>query len=155
MEESFTNKTATAFEEAKDLIAKEAATCVIIKNDNIIHCAKGPGIAPLIGLYENNPELLKDSFVVDKVIGKAAAMMSVLGGAKKVYGVLMSKAGFAYLNEHHVEAEYGKCVAFISNRTKDGLCPLEKTVLDVSDESEAYYLLKDTISKLMQAKAKA
>lgn len=132
---------------AVQMIKEEKASCVIIKKNEIIYSAYGHGVAPLIALYENEPEILKDAFIVDKVIGKAAAMIAVLGGASKVYGLLMSTAAESYLKEYNIHAEYGRCVEVISNRTGDGLCPLEKTVLNVDDAETAYHLLKDTISK--------
>lgn len=136
---------------AKQMITEEKASCVIIKNNTIVHSAIGNGVKPLIALYENNPEMLKGAFVVDKVIGKAAAMIAVLGGATKVYGVVMSKAAEEYLHHKKIPAKYGRCVDVISNRTGDGLCPLEKAVMDIDDPATAYQVLKDTIRKLTKA----
>jgi hypothetical protein len=136
---------------ATQMIKEEIASCIIIKNNTIIHTAKGPGVAPLIALYENNPEMLKDSYIVDKVIGKAAAMIAVLGGANKVYGHVMSKAAQSYLKERNIITEYGRCVEVISNRTGDGLCPLEKSIMDVEDAKIGYLRLKDTIRKFSKA----
>ncbi len=137
--------------EAKQMIKNEKASCVIIKNHTIIHSAKGPGVAPLIALYENNPDILKDAIVVDKVIGKAAAMIAECGGVKKVYGIVMSTAARSYLFEHNIQAGYDTCVNIISNRSGDGLCPLEKAVMHVGNAQEAYIILKDTIKKLHKA----
>lgn len=134
--------------EAKQMIRNEKASCVIIKNHAIIHSSKGPGVAPLIALYENNPDILEGALVVDKVIGKAAAMIADCSGVKKVYGIVMSTAARSYLFEHNIQAAYGMCVNIISNRTGDGLCPLEKAVMDVENAQEAYILVKDTIKKL-------
>jgi hypothetical protein len=136
---------------ATRLIKDDKASCVIIKNNNIIHSDKAPGIAPLISLYENKPEVLKNAFVVDKVIGKAAAMIAVLGGASKVYGVLVSESAVEYLKKHNIPVEFGKCIDSISNRTGDGMCPLEETVMDIDDPKLAYQKLKETIKRLMKA----
>lgn len=132
------------------MIKNEEASCVIIKNNNIIHTDKAPGIKPLISLYENKPEFLKDAFVVNKVIGKAAAMMAVLGGASKVYGVLTSKSAVEFLNKNNVPIEYGELIEKISNRAGDGICPLEETVMDVEEPELAYPMLKETIKHLMK-----
>lgn len=133
------------------MIKNEQASCVVIKDNNIIHTDKAPGIAPLIYLYENKPELLKGAFVVDKVIGKAAAMMAVLGGASKVYGVLMSQSAIEFLKQRNIPVDYGECIDRISNRAGDGICPLEETVMDIDDPELAYPKLKETIKRLMQA----
>jgi len=133
------------------MINNEQASCVIIKNNNIIHTDKAPGIKPLIYLYENKPEIMKNAFIVDKVIGKAAAMMAVLGGASKVYGVLISKSAIEYLNRNNIPVEYGECIERISNRAGDGICPLEETVMDIEDPQIAYERLKETIKRLTKA----
>lgn len=133
------------------MIKNEQASCVIIKNNDIIHTDKAPGIAPLIYLYENKPEILKDAFVVDKIIGKAAATVAVLGGAAKVYGVLISRSAIEYLNKHNIPAEYGECIEKIKNRAGDGICPLEESVMDVDDPAIAYERLKETIKRLTKA----
>lgn len=137
--------------QAKQMIKEEKASCVIIKDNAIVYTDLGPGVKPLISLYENHPEILKDAFVVDKVIGKAAAMMAVLGGATKVYGLLMSKSAQIYLGEQHIDADCERWVDVISNRKGDGLCPLEKSVLNEDNAEAAYLILKDTIRKLMSA----
>ena len=138
-------------EKAKRMIRNGQASCVIIKNNKIIHTASGQGIAPLIVIYENNPEFLKDSTVVDKVIGKAAAMMIILGGAKKAYGEIMSAAACDYLSARNCKVGYSERIDVINNRSGDGMCPLENSVLDTDDPETGYHLLKETISRLRNA----
>lgn len=151
IEGSVPKKECDTLNHAKQMIKEEKATCIIIKDNTIIYKASGRGVKPLIELYENNPDILKDAFVVDKVIGKAAAMIAVLGGATKVYGVLMSSAAQTYLNNHTIPNDCGRCVEIISNRTGDGMCPLETAVMDTDDPEQAYKLLKETIQRLMKA----
>lgn len=138
-------------EKAKRMIKSRQASCVIIKDNKIVRTAIGQGIAPLISVYENEPEILKDAFVVDKVIGKAAAMMMILGGAKRVYGEIMSAAACDYLTDRGCRVDYGERIDVISNRSGDGMCPLENSVLDTDDPETGYHLLKETICRLRNA----
>lgn len=78
----------------------------------------------------------------DKIVGKAAAMLFVYGGAKKVYGEVMSAPAFAFLRSRGVEAAYGTLAERIVNRSGDGLCPMETAVLGTDSPEEAYALLK-------------
>lgn len=135
-------------EKAKQMIKNGQASCVIIKNNNIISTATGQGISPLISIYEDKPEILDGAFVVDKIIGKAAAMMIVLGGAKRAYGEIMSASAFDYLKEHGCVTEYGERIEVVVNRAGDGMCPLERSVLDTDDPEVGYHLLKETINRL-------
>lgn len=138
-------------ERAKQMIKNGQASCVIIKDNRIIRTAIGQGITPLISVYENEPEILTNAFVVDKVIGKAAAMMIILGGAKRVYGEIMSAAAYTYLTERGCRADYGERIDVIANRSGDGMCPLENSVLDIDDPEAGYHLLKETINHLRSA----
>jgi len=138
------------FEEAKKMLKNSQASCVVIRNKEIIHTADGRGVSPIMNLHDNYPGLLRDAFVVDKMIGKAAAVILVLGGTTRVYGEKMSAAGLEYLEEHGVRAEYGRYIDVISNRNRDGLCPLEQSVLEIDEPESALANLRETIYRLTQ-----
>jgi len=137
--------------EARQIIGRGQASCVVIKGLRIIHTADGRGVSPLVDLYENNPQKLAGALVVDKVIGKAAAIIIVLGGASFAYGELMSAAAREFLTQHGVKVESGRCLNVISNRAGNGICPLEMAVLDVNDSNEGYTILKETMARLRAA----
>ena len=63
---------------ALNLISEDTAACVVIKGGVIVRTEYGRGIGPMMKLYESG--ILKDAFVVDKIVGKAAAMIMTLGG---------------------------------------------------------------------------
>ena len=75
--------------EARRLILEEDAPCVFLKDGKIAKVGEGTGVRPLIAVLEQEPELFRGAEVVDKIVGKAAAMLSVLGGAKRVVGLTM------------------------------------------------------------------
>ena len=146
-----TEPAAFAAEKATRLVETGKRSCAVIKNGKIISTAKGQGIAPLLTFYENEPEILKGAFVIDKVIGKAAAMILILGGTQQVYGALMSSAALEYLTEHGCKADFGKKIDVVANRSGDGICPLESSVMDIEDPQIGYHRLKETISQLKNA----
>ncbi len=139
-----------ALEEAKGIIQRGEYTCIVLQGEQIIYQAEGRGVSPLMRLYESEPAKLKNAVVADKIIGKAAAMLLVLGGARYVYGATMSAAGLAYLQKHGIRAEYGRCVDVISNRTRTGICPIERSVLEIDDPRKGLEHMKAAIAKLMR-----
>ncbi|MCL2839532.1 MAG: DUF1893 domain-containing protein [Defluviitaleaceae bacterium] len=147
--ESFAPK---SLEEAKAYIKSGEYTCVVMHNGEVTYKTSGIGIKPIMHLFENERETLKDAQVADKVIGKAAAMMLTLAGVKYVYGEIMSVSGRDFLSSRGIPTGYGQCVDAISNRKKDGICPLEQSVLAVDSPEEAYPILKATIAQLMHQK---
>ena len=138
--------------QALQLIDSGEASCVVVQNGDIVHAACGRGVSPLLALYQNEPQKLKDAFVFDKIIGKAAAVILVLGGTQKVYGAVMSLAGEKYLKEHRLALEYGSLVDSILNVKKDGVCPIEHSVLDVDDLQQCYKRIVDTVKVLQEKK---
>jgi len=134
---------------ALELMSREPISCVVMQNGTTVYTADGRGVSPLLRLYDNSPNTLKEAFVVDKIIGKAAAMLLVLGGAVRVYGVVMSVPGCAYLEQHGIETAYDRRVDFITNRDRNGICPIEGAVLDIDDPHEGLTAIRATIDRLM------
>ena len=137
--------------EALKLINQGKSSCVIIRGCSIIHTADGRGVSPLLKAYANEPEILLNAFVVDKIIGKAAAMILVLGRVSRVYGLIMSAAGREYLERHGITAEFGRCVDVIKNRELNGTCPIEKSVIDIDDPREGLTAMNAAIKELMNS----
>ncbi|MEG1242667.1 MAG: ECF transporter S component [Oscillospiraceae bacterium] len=128
---------------------ENGSSCLVIKNKEIVYSGEGRGVKPLIELYENHPELLSDAFVIDKIIGRAAAVILILGGAKKAFGEVMSDGAIELLQKNGITAQFDKRVDTILNRAGNGMCPLEKASLDCEDYAQCYENIKKTISELM------
>lgn len=144
-----------AEKEAVALIREGKAECVLLKEGRIIHTEKGRGVSPLLRLYENHPSKMQGSRIVDKVIGRAAGMIAILGKAESVHGEVMSKDAVLLLKKHGIKTSHTLLVERILNRTRNGLCPLEKSVQGIEDPQKALVSMKKTIQKLMsQAKKK-
>ena len=139
-----------AVQSAKNLINEGKASCVIIRDNKIVKAELSSGIAPILRLYENNE--LRDTVAVDKIIGKAAASLLVLGGVKACYGMTISRGAVELLESHGIAVEYEKCVEHIINRRGDGLCPMEDAVKDVATEQEAYEAIKKRLAELSAKK---
>ena len=121
---------------AIEKIKQEGTSCIVIREGVIIHEADGRGVAPLLNLYHESPQLLFGATIVDRIIGKGAAMILVLGGVRRVYGELMSEAGRRYLDDHGIDVTYGRCIDVIKNRKNDGMCPIEQSVIDIDDPAD-------------------
>lgn len=131
---------------AVNLIREGTASCVVIRENRIVHTSTGTGITPVIKLYEEGA--LKGASVVDKIVGKASAMVLVLGSAKGCYGVTMSKTAEAYLKAHQVSAAWDTLVETIANRAGDGVCPMEQTVREIDDPAEGLAALRKKLEEL-------
>ncbi len=131
---------------ARNMIKTGKANCVVVKNNKIICKSSDRGIAYIIKLYEDG--LLKDAYVADKIIGKAAAMIFTLGGVSALYGETTSQSAIKWLSDKSISISYKDTPPYIINRKGDGMCPMEETVADINDEKEAYTALKNKLKQL-------
>ena len=131
---------------ALQLLREGQAACVVLRDSEIIRAETGRGVAPMIRLYEDGA--LQGAYVVDKIVGKAAAMLMTLGGVSGCYALTVSRAALVWFAGHDIPVEYGVCAEYIVNRTGDGMCPMEQTVKELTDATEALVALKHKIAQL-------
>ena len=67
-----------------DILHKGGFSCVM-KNREEIRTFTQRGVADLYDLYQTEPAFMKGASIADKIIGKGAAALMVLGGFKAVY----------------------------------------------------------------------
>jgi len=142
------SKAQDAFAEALGLIRGGGVSCAVIRGGGIIHTDDGRGVSPLMRLYSGEPGKLAGSYIVDKIIGKAAAMILVLGGVEGAHGEVMSASAKAYLIERGIAAEHGLCVDMIADRTGRGMCPIERSVMDEDDPARGLAAIRETLASL-------
>ena len=112
------------------------------------YCSDESGIKPVILPMNENLHFFEGLSVADKIVGKASAMLLTLSGVKEVYAHILSQAGRDILEKYGIVYEYGELVDFIVNRKGDGMCPMEMTVKDIDDLSEAFRALNERIAQM-------
>lgn len=132
--------------EAIHLIEESGYACVVIKNNKIVDKKTGRGIGPILQLYESGT--LENAVVIDKIIGKASAVILSLAKASEVYGIIMSKDATAWFENVGIKYEAGMVTEKILNRAKTGICPMEMAVANMSDPEDMYIALKAKIAEL-------
>lgn len=121
---------------AKQLLSQGAALAIVNGGGELTYNERG--IKTLLSLQTGT---LTGAFVADKVVGKAAAMMLVRGGAIEVYAEVISQPAIEVFRAHKVLCLYKDPVPNIVNRDNTGLCPMEQAVLGVDDIEKAYDIL--------------
>ncbi len=147
-----TNKLEDQLQDAIAMLDAENCSFVLWKEGQEEQVSTEIGVKPIMNVLRSDEEGLQDGVVADKVIGKAAALLLVLGGAKAVYGRVMSEGGKTVLEQHGIVCRYGSLVPYIENRTQTGMCPLEASVQEVEDPKQARVEIEKTIAKLMAAR---
>lgn len=103
------------------------------------------GVADLFSLVTENPSFLDGASVADRVIGRGAALLLVLGGVANVYAQVISKGVLGVLSRAGISVSYGTVVPHIINRAGTGICPVEQLTAQTDSPEEAYVLIKQFI----------
>lgn len=114
----------------------EGTYSCVIRNGAEVRTFHKRGVADLFFLLDNEPEFLDGSFVADKVVGKGAAALMILGRVKHVYTDVISTPALDLFKTYGVEVSFSEVTDRIVNRTKDGLCPVESLCLDLDSPAD-------------------
>ncbi len=106
------------------LLREERASCVVRCGD-MIRIFRRRGVKDLYELLESEPGALRGALVADKVVGKGAAALMVLGGVAALHAEVVSEPAMALLRGAGVQVGFGECVPNIINRAGNGVCPVE------------------------------
>lgn len=128
-----------------DRLRDEQASCVI-RNGTGTRIFRERGVKDLFRLFEEEPAFLAGAFVADKVVGKGAAALMVLGGVCGVYAEVVSSPALGLFAAAHIPVEYGLEVPHIINRAKTGWCPVETLCRDCRTAEECLPLIRGFIA---------
>jgi len=112
------------------LVSDDLAIC-IVKNGETIYTSQEKGIYPIYNAYIRLKDALAGASIADRVIGKAAAMLSKSANIDNLYSVIITGDAVSILEG--VNVEYSEIVPYIKNRDKTDLCPIEKMSRTTND----------------------
>lgn len=121
-------------------ILRREKCSLVVKNHGIVTTYSKPGVRDLEHLLDHEPEVLQGAVIADKVIGKAAAAMVVVGGVKALYAEVMSKKAIPFLDEAGIAYSYGTLVDTIIE--EGDRCQLEKITAPATTPEETVALLR-------------
>lgn len=129
-----------------ELLHREQCACVIGKAGEY-HLFRERGVTDLYRLFNTKPQLLEKAAIADKVVGKAAATLMILGGIEELYTDIISIPALRLFKETTIKVSFKQQVDHIKNRTQTDWCPLEKTCFKAEDIETIYPLIKAFYSK--------
>ena len=118
-------------------IAAREYRMAVVRGGREAYRSQERGIAVLLDLAQRQPEVLRDGILADRIVGKAAALLAVLGGVKYVYGEIMTQGAVDVLEAHGIPYQYENGVTRLLGPDGTGDCPLELAVADLDDPGEA------------------
>lgn len=121
---------------------EENLTCVIADENEIIYKSDAKGITPMLEMlemYQN--EGAKPLYQSDRILGKAAAIISLHCGVKEIYSDVVSQSAMEIAERHGITVSYGALVEMILDRSRQKEGPFETALHDI-DENDFDTALK-------------
>lgn len=119
----------------------------IIKNNDVTQSFTQRGVFDLHDLVAKKDEILKGGYIADKIVGKGAASMMIIGGIKAVRTHVISLNALNLLKEHNVIVHYDTVVETINNRTNTGMCPVETRVKDCTTLEQCWEQIQQFVAE--------
>ena len=122
---------------ARRTLATGTARLVIVKDGEVIRQSDDRGITALLEYAADQTPEDRGASMVDRAVGKAAALLAVASEIVAVHTPLMSEPAFHVLNRGGVQARFDTLVPQILNRPRTDLCPLERLVAGIQNPRQA------------------
>lgn len=127
-----------------DRLHAERCSCVI-GNGAQVRTFRERGVKDLFRLLTEEPELLDGAFVADKVVGKGAAALMILGGVRGVYADVISAGALELFAARNIPVSCALEVPHIVNRSHTGWCPVETLCRDCRTAEECLEPIRNFI----------
>lgn len=134
---------------AIDTLHRERCSCVLLRGETL-RLFRQRGVADLYDLLCREPEQLRGAFIADKVVGKAAAALMILGGVGSVYAATLSEPARALFAASGLRVGWGRLVPHIINRAGTGWCPLESRCYELKTPGECLERIARFVASLRE-----
>lgn len=134
-----------------NLLQSEQCSCVIRKGDTI-RIFRKRGVQDLYRLLKDDPDFLKGAFVADKVVGKAAAALMILGGVEELFTFTVSRLARDLFDRSAVKLGFAQEVPHIINRAGTGWCPMESRCRDLDTPEACFSQVEEFLNTMKENK---
>lgn len=138
-------------EELISMLHTGGYSCVIANGEEIRTFTQR-GVADLYDLLTMEPEFLKGAIIADKVVGKGAAALMILGEIKELYTDVISTKALELFQKSEVKVDFTQEVPFIWNRNHTGWCPVETMCSEENSAENILPLIRDFLERMRSNK---
>ena len=127
----------------------EAGMCLMVyKDGSVIFQSQSKGIRPHLEAIAALGGRLKGTLMVDKIVGRAAALLILYSGAIEVHAGVISRGGRDMLNHAGVRLLYEEETEHIKMVDGRIYCPFEAMVQGIDDPERAYHVIVEKMESL-------
>ncbi|MFC1941150.1 DUF1893 domain-containing protein [Chloroflexota bacterium] len=118
-------------------------TLRVYKDDRLIYASNKDGLLPLLE-YIDRFAHYHQVVIFDKLIGNAAALLSIKANCREVYSPLGSQIAIKTLGKYNITNHISEIVPYIRKPDGVDMCPMEKLSIDKEPE-EFYEIIKESL----------
>jgi len=112
-------------------------TLQIYRDEDLIFTSEKERLVPLMEYLAESDSGEGPVVILDKVMGNAAALLSVKANCREVYSPLGSELAVKTLEKYNIEYHLTEIVPYIIRDDGKGMCPMEK--LSIGKGPEEFY----------------
>ncbi|MEW8994266.1 DUF1893 domain-containing protein [Clostridium sp.] len=135
----------------KTLLEEYKYSCILMNKEKTVMTSFDKGVNPIYKYIKENGVSPIPLIMGDKIVGKAVALLAIYAGVEYIYTSIISQGAIDILNSHNIKFDYKEIVPFISNRKKDGQCPMEASLSSTINPKEGFDII-DTFIKNRELK---
>ena len=117
-------------------------TLQVYEDDKLLFSSSKDRLLPLLEYLDQFAPHHRQVVIFDKIMGNAAALLSVKAGCQEVYSPLGSQLAVDTLNKYGIRHHLTRIVPCIQKAGGEEMCPMEKLSLDKEPE-EFYRVMKE------------
>jgi len=121
-------------------------TLRIYQGDQLIFSSAKDRLLPLLEYLDRFAADHQRVIIFDKIMGNAAALLSIKADCQEVFSPLGSQFAIKTLDEYGIKYHLNKIVPYIQKADGEEMCPMEKLSLDKGPK-EFYQVMLNIINK--------
>ena len=118
----------------------------VYQGDKLVFASEADGLLPLVEYLENCAAGYRRVVMFDKIMGNAAALLSVKADCCEVFNPLGSQLAVKTLERYGIAYHIDEIVPYIQRPGQEEMCPMEKLSLD-KDPEEFYEAVRKVMGR--------
>ena len=121
-------------------------TLRVYEGDKLVFVSSKDRLLPLLEYLERFASDYQRVVIFDKIIGNAAALLSIKAKCQEVFSPLGSQLAVKTLEKYSIKYHFSQIIPCIQRADGEDMCPMEKLSLGKSPE-EFYQAMQNIIGK--------
>ena len=119
-------------------------TLRVYKDGKLVFSSGQDRLLPLLEYIDRLAPHHQQVVIFDKIMGNAAALLSVEASCREVYSPLGSQLAIKTLDRYGIKYHITKIIPYIQKSNEEDMCPMEKLSID-KEPAEFYEAIKSII----------